>query len=678
MKRLRQINFLSVVITLLLVNCTRPKDVSQTDYEQLYGVWYDNAYKDSLAQVLKPAVHRALKLPNSKHNRVIIDSVLHELRWTRDSVSFFKLSDKAIDFAQAKSDPYLLANAYNDIGMYYQDLGVLDSTFYYYIKAENIYKELNDSIRMGEMEFYQARVLFEKGLHMESEVKVSNALHILRNEPLNPVPFEANSLMALCLIERKDYAAAKGYFLKGLTLMKQDFNKNIVLEQDQLKLAMAMLYLNLSDVAYLLKDYNLSLKYATEGLTYVSSGTTSLLKVVLEANIDANKLMLNVGNKVSIGNDLYLKGVISGYDEAIKVNNMIYANHQAMMIAELNLAMQDTVKAFSWADISYGISKERKILIDQRTALEFMLRHSVIKDSKQVDEVIDLSHEIEGLDYLTRNRFARIAYETEKIAIENDELKSLVFMLVIASLTIILGLSIGVFFYRLRMKDKKLYLVKQQQKAEESIYQLILEKNSIESKTKKAVYNKIAKDIHDGVVNGIFTVRFNLQQLETTNEDFKRKLIVELESLEKSTRGISHDLINNELFKEVKFCNLIEELVSLQKNKWKTKFAFKKVEQLDLEYLSAVEKVNIYYIIREALQNVNKYSQASHCTVSIVMDSNRVMVSIKDDGVGFDVEKESEGLGIENMKERATFLKSRLNIISKRGSGVQIFFEIKQ
>ncbi|SEI69535.1 hypothetical protein SAMN04488018_103104 [Myroides marinus] len=239
MKKLRQINFLLVVITLLLVNCTRSKIVNETDYDQLYAVWYDNAYKDSLAQTLQPAVQRALTLSNTVDNRASIDSVLNELRWTRDSVSFHKLSRKAIKYAKSKSDEYMLANAYNDIGMYYHDLNVMDSTFYYYIKAENVYKQVGDSMKIGEMEFYQARLLFEKGLHMESEVKVSNALHILKDYPLNPIPFEANQLMALCLLERNDYKEAKKYMLEALTLMQKDFKQNKVLDKPRLVLALS-------------------------------------------------------------------------------------------------------------------------------------------------------------------------------------------------------------------------------------------------------------------------------------------------------------------------------------------------------------------------------------------------------------------------------------------------------
>ncbi|MDR0195254.1 MAG: ATP-binding protein [Myroides sp.] len=677
MERFRLINFLLVVSTLLLVNCSKPKQVSKTDYDQLFAVWYDNDYKDSLAQLLKPAVDVALKLENSAPNRVVIDSVLDQLRWTRDSVSFFKLSNKAIKYAKAKSDHQMLANAYNDIGMYYHDLGVLDSTFYYYIKAENSYREFGDSVKMGEMEFYQARVLFEQGLHMESEVKVSKALSVLGNNPLSPIPFEANSMMALCLIERKDYKSAQDYFLKGLSLMQKDYNRNSILEQDRLLLAMTMLYLNLSDVAYLLKDYDSAIEYATTGLTHVITNTPLLLTTALKANINASKLLLEARKENFSNADFYLKEVEDVYYKALNINNLMFANHQAMMIAELYLAINNSTEALEWAEKSYNLSKEREIIIDQRTALEFILKYSAIKDSKKIDEIIALSHTIEEQDYLTRNRFARIAFETEKIETENSALKNLIFIIVIVSLAIILGLSVGVFFYRLNNKDKKLQFVRQQQKADESIYQLILEKNSIKLKTKKAVYSKIAKDIHDGIVNGIFTIRFNLQQLGTDNENLKSRLIKELENLEKTTRDISHALADNEIFKEVNFSGLVEELVGMQKNNWQTKFVFHQDKKVDLEKLSAIKKINIYYIIREAIQNVNKYAHASECSISITHNSDSVFIQIQDNGIGFDSLAVNNGLGLKNMKERAIVLKSKLYIDTVKDKGTKVLLKLK-
>ncbi|APA93719.1 hypothetical protein BK054_16125 [Myroides sp. ZB35] len=80
MKKLRQINFLFVVLALLLVNCSRSKKLNGTDYDQLYAVWYSDDYRDSLAETLKPSVKKVLSLKNTPDNRVFIDSVLNQLR----------------------------------------------------------------------------------------------------------------------------------------------------------------------------------------------------------------------------------------------------------------------------------------------------------------------------------------------------------------------------------------------------------------------------------------------------------------------------------------------------------------------------------------------------------------------------------------------------------------------
>jgi signal transduction histidine kinase len=677
MKRLRQINFLLVVITLLLINCTRPRIVNETDYDQLYAVWYDNDYRDSLAQVLQPAVQRALTLSNTADNRVSIDSVLSELRWTRDSISFFKLGRKAIKFAKAKSDDYMLANAYNDIGMYYHDLNVMDSTFYYYIKTENIYKQLGDSVRIAEMEFYQARVLFEKGMHMESEVKVSNALHILKDYPLNPIPFEANQLMAICLMERKDYPEAKRYLLQALDLMQKDLKQNKVLEKPRLILALSMLYLNLCDVSYMLENYKEASDYAAVGLTYTNSDTPDVMVSVLKSEKAMADLSLALKHNQEVDGEAYILKTIEAYEEASKVNNPYFMNYMAMVASDLYIKINDTVKALEWANKSYQISKERDIKVAQRAALEFMVLHKEYENKDEVKQIIELSRLMEEQDYATRNRFARIAYETERIEIENGQLRNIISTVVIISLVVVLALMGGVYIYRLKNKNKEIRFIKEQQEANESIYQLILERSSIAADIRNTVRNRIAKDIHDGVVNGIFTIRFNLQQLQTNNDALKEVLVKELQNLEKSTRDVSHSLIDNELFEHNKFVSLIEDLLALQKNQWNTEFLLDYESSVDLEDLPALDKVNTYFIIREAIQNINKYSQASICKVSFTKEKENVIIKIKDNGVGFDEGSSRDGMGLQSMNERAIALHSELIIYSKKDIGTELMFKIK-
>ncbi|MGL4584984.1 MAG: ATP-binding protein, partial [Flavobacterium sp.] len=570
----------------------------------------------------------------------------------------------------------MLGSIYSDIGMYYHDLNVLDSTYYYYIKAENVYKALGDPEKIAEMEFYQARLLFEKGLHMESEVKVSKVLHLLKDYPLNPIPFEANQLMAICMIERKDYSEAKVYFSRALALMQKDFSTNQILDQETLRLAIMMLYLNLSDVTYLLKDYKQAKEYALKGLTYVNDDTPALLSMALKGNIAMVNMSLDILAKRTRDIDSYMADIEQVYTKALEINNLLFANHQAMVMAELYLEAKDTVNAFKWAEQSYDLSKSRDIKVDQRIALEFLVTHKAYENNEQVKEMIRLTHILEEMDYSTRNRFARIAYETEKIETENVALKKLITILVISSILIIIALLLGVYIYRFRNKNREIRLIKSQQEINESIYELILEKGTIATEVKVAVQNKIAKDIHDGIVNGIFTIRFHLQQLNANEEELKNKLIVELQHLEWSTRDISHSLLDSKLYVNTNFVRLIEELVLLQKNAWHTVFSLEYDDDLDLDALSAVEKVNIYLIIREAIHNVNKYSEATHCVISFTADNEGIIIKVKDNGIGFDLNIKSEGMGLASIHQRAQSINANLVIYSEKGYGVEVSFTV--
>ncbi len=90
-------------------------------------------------------------------------------------------------------------------------------------------------------------------------------------------------------------------------------------------------------------------------------------------------------------------------------------------------------------------------------------------------------------------------------------------------------------------------------------------------------------------------------------------------------------------------------------------------------------ELTIYRIIQEALTNIRKHSRAKHVQIHLRYEAGRVIGSVTDDGVGFDVENPGnrEGLGIFSMRERAALLGGDLSISSDsiRG-GTVVFFEI--
>ena len=81
----------------------------------------------------------------------------------------------------------------------------------------------------------------------------------------------------------------------------------------------------------------------------------------------------------------------------------------------------------------------------------------------------------------------------------------------------------------------------------------------------------------------------------------------------------------------------------------------------------------LFRIVQEALQNLKKHSGAVKAEVRLRRTGNRILVSIRDEGKGFDVRGNGEpGLGIRSMRERARLAGGHLKIYSEPGKGTRI------
>lgn len=647
-----------------LTHCTKQQLTTPTDIDQLYALYYNNAYKDSLAKTLAPQVAYALRLSNTAANRKTIDSTLQLLRWTMDSVNFNKLAHKSIHYATSKNDWYLLANTYNNMGMYYHDGYQLDSTYYYYIKTENIYKELHDSIKIGETKFYQARLLFEMGLHMESESKVAQALLLLNKYPRNPVNFEANQLMGLCLMERKNNKEAEVYFKKAVDQILLDLNKNKVLDTKRVKMALGNAYGNLAEACYNQNKFSQAKSYALEGEKYIDEETPIMVVSFLRNTLAQCNYRLTADSR-------YILEVRQSFRDDSILGHAFRMHYTAMNLAQLYKLEHQPQESNRWAAVAYDNATKHNVLPQQIEALEFLLTHEEYQQKNKVVELIQLRQALTDQENKTRNTFSRIAYETEIIEAENDKLREMMLTLIILVASSLFILLLSVFRFQLKIKNKELQLIKAQRKANESIDELIIERNLISLDIKKKERNRIAQNLHDGVVNSIFGIRFHLQLLETPDTKTKALLIQELQNLESSTRDISHALVEHPLFNENQFEQLVSDLVSFQINTWNTKFSVSYDPLINFELLPVNTKINIYYILREAIQNVNKYSKATHCTIDFVLQEHKIKFTIQDNGIGFD-KKETKGMGISNMFERAEQIEATMQLHSSSATGTTI------
>jgi signal transduction histidine kinase len=77
-------------------------------------------------------------------------------------------------------------------------------------------------------------------------------------------------------------------------------------------------------------------------------------------------------------------------------------------------------------------------------------------------------------------------------------------------------------------------------------------------------------------------------------------------------------------------------------------------------------------LTREALSNVGRHAQARRASVSLSRRDSKAVLTIDDDGIGFDASRPDSGNGLRNMRERAAGLQGDLSIKSSPGKGTSL------
>ena len=92
--------------------------------------------------------------------------------------------------------------------------------------------------------------------------------------------------------------------------------------------------------------------------------------------------------------------------------------------------------------------------------------------------------------------------------------------------------------------------------------------------------------------------------------------------------------------------------------------------------LPMIQRQHLYLILKEAVNNVAKYSGCTNATISIHYEGNYLTMKVTDNGKGFDTGKQHSGNGLRNMKRRADMLHGELKIESNN-LGTTVFLRTK-
>jgi signal transduction histidine kinase len=617
-------------------------------------------YLDSISELLK-----------SKENDSIVRetylNIATEYYYINNLEKSLSFSLKALQLSKLANDSVRIPKALFYAGDCYQN-SKRDSAYYYYLQAEKLYFKIHDYDNMGRMLFDKAYVLFYDGNYVECEVEISKALQYLKKSTNYRLIYSCNTLMGNCLEKLVNYDEALRYHkLALLDLDKMESNgedKDVVHNY------------NVSSVINICNLYDLKEEYSKSIAKLQSLHSEDLKKE--SPKLYANVLSNLAYSKMKSGD---YENVHSMFFESLRIVDSIGSEpdilYKKIHIGEYFLTQKDTIKSIKILKeankLAFKIKSGNEIL----ASLKLLSELDAKKRFFYANEYIKVSDSINLVQKNAHNKYARIEYETSRIEDENKVLTKQNLYILIISFGLILILGVIIVLRYLKYRNKELQFIKKQQIANQEIFQLLTEQQKEIDIAKDNEKARIAKELHDGVMNKIYGVRMNLGVFNSSIDEEtigKRKIyITELQNIETEIRTIAHDLNRGSFFEGNDFNVLLRSLVENQKEFTNTRFKYINDGMIEWESVENIYKINLYRIIQEAILNTNKYAKAKNCEVRIErIDNNFLKLSITDDGKGFDITSKKDGIGLSNMKERTNSLKGQFDIESKIGGGTKI------
>ena len=181
---------------------------------------------------------------------------------------------------------------------------------------------------------------------------------------------------------------------------------------------------------------------------------------------------------------------------------------------------------------------------------------------------------------------------------------------------------------------------------------------------------QLGRELHDNVNQVLTTVKlFNeiIAENITQHKELVLKSSEYLQSCINEIRRISKRLSIPPL-SEVGLIELIRELVDSINltNKLEISYSIKGMHEVPI---SQEMQLAIYRIMQEQLNNIIKHADATMVMIALACEEDQLILSIKDNGKGFDPHGKRNGIGITNIKSRAESLDGSFHLEAAPGKG---------
>lgn len=212
--------------------------------------------------------------------------------------------------------------------------------------------------------------------------------------------------------------------------------------------------------------------------------------------------------------------------------------------------------------------------------------------------------------------------------------------------------------------------IKLQQKLDQQLANNQNEITAAVIKTQENERSQLGQELHDNVNQVLTTIKlYNEMLLDGlgNKEDLLQRSVKHLQACINEIRSISKRLSAPTLGK-ISLNESIRELVDSINltNRISIEYTMGNLDDL---VISQDLHLAVYRIIQEHLNNILKHADATNAKVELKHSKQHLLLTMKDDGKGFEASKKRKGIGITNMISRAEHMKGKLKLESSPGKG---------
>jgi signal transduction histidine kinase len=648
------------LLTLLLISATRAF-AQYTDHRDYYHKL------DSLEQVL------ATNPPEGKDLGFIYRDLMYGYLQV-DNEKSMNYARKCIEIVTSLDGWMIVRQGYLILGLNHYGTARYDSALVYYNKAlEATERMRNSSNNYTEWEIDEGlsatygnmgNVYNMQGMLYETVAYYVKALRLFEKHNRKESLVYLNGNIGAMYLAMENNEQAKGYFLAADSLAQ--------VTGDSLMIAAAKKHL--SDVFMQTEDYAAALDNAWKAYDYYS------------VHPEEASNLVGVQNTLA---QIYL----DGYNDVTRAETYI---NQALALAKTDEVMTVT-QAASLGLLAEIYLKKSEWSKAEQTALEALATddsepsntislydilskaYTKLGNSDKAWEYMDKHSELQSVwsnkHYQSAIRDMEVKYETEKketqiVSLESEK-RQMMWLSIAGGAAFLLALVALILLWRWTVQRKR--LADNQIKQLEQEKQLIATQAVLDGEIQERI--RLARDLHDGLGSMLTGLKFNIELLK--GAAFSQD--------EAKCFGNARKILDDSMIEMRRVAHHLMP-ASLTRNGLKTALkefcdSFPIIEfgwfGSDENLGDRNREVMIYRMIHELVNNALKHSGAQKIGVNVMREPDYIAFTVFDNGKGFDLSTDPQGMGLASIRERVASCNGRIEISSTVGKGTEVNVEIQ-